>query len=294
MVRLKDISKVKLILVIGLLCLSFPAILIRYADAPSLVIAFWRKALAALFLIPVIFLNIYKEKIDIDVLKRIFPFSLGTGFLLACHFASWITSVQMTSVASALVLACTQPIWAAILGVIFLREKIPPRSVIAIILSLCGIVLIAMGDWKFGGTSLKGDILALLSGMCAAGYLTVGRHIRKRIPLIQWMFSLYAIAGIFLGSACIIMKFKFTGYNGRTWLMFILLALIPSTLGHNLINYAIRHIEAYKVSLSILIEPVVSTILAAILFYEYPGPFFYLGACFTLFGVWLALHNKFS
>jgi drug/metabolite transporter (DMT)-like permease len=68
-----------------------------------------------------------------------------------------------------------------------------------------------------------------------------------------------------------------------------LLALFPSALGHSLVNYALRHMESYRVSLSILVEPVVSSILAALLFAEIPGPAFFPGALLIFAGVFLAM-----
>ena len=106
---------------------------------------------------------------------------------------------------------------------------------------------------------------------------------------MQWLLGVYAVCVVFLSLGILGTGTPFTGYGAVTWLMFLLLALIPSSLGHNMLNYAVRYMEAYKVNIGILTEPIISTVLAAILFAEMPGPWFYAGALLTLGGVWLAL-----
>ena len=159
-------------------------------------------------------------------------------------------------------------------------------------LALLGVAAIAWSDRGHGATSLLGDLLGLFSGLAAAGYLTVGRHLRLRLPLPTYLVSVYGASALFLGLAALGTGVPFTGYDGRTWAMLGLLALFPSALGHSLVNYALRHIESYRVSLSILVEPVVSSILAALLFAEIPGAAFFPGALMIFTGVFLAMGRR--
>jgi drug/metabolite transporter (DMT)-like permease len=221
--------------------------------------------------------------------RPLWPFTLGAGLILALHFTCWIASIQLTTVASSLLLMSAQPLWAALLGLFFLREAVPRRGVVGMLLALLGIAAIAWSDRNHGATNLLGDSLALLSGFAAAGYLTVGRHLRLRLPLATYLLSVYGASALFLGLGALLSGVPFTGYDGRTWAMLGLLALFPSALGHSLVNYALRHMESYRVSLSILVEPVVSSILAALLFAEIPGPAFFPGALLLFAGVFLAM-----
>ncbi len=282
-------GRVRLVLFIGVLCVSFPAILVRYAEAPALAIAFWRKALAAGLLVPLVSWQLWRRPGRAREAARLLPLAAATGLVLALHFGTWISSVQRTTVASSLVLASTQPVWGALFGKLFLREHLPPRGAAAILLSLAGVALIAGGDRGLGGESLAGDALAVAAALFAAGYLTLGRSVRARVELAPWLLMLYLAAAAALGLSALAAGLPLSGFSGRTWLMFALLALVPSTLGHNLLNYAVRHMETYKVNLSILAEPVVSTLLAALLFAERPGPLFYPGALLVLAGVVAAL-----
>lgn len=277
----------RLVLAAGLASLSFAAILVRYARAPALAIAFWRMALASLILLP-FHLRARKDSAAPSG-RPLWPFTLGAGLILALHFTCWIASIQLTTVASSLLLMSAQPLWAALLGLLFLREAVPRRGAAGMLLALLGIAAIAWSDRSHGATNLLGDSLALLSGLAAAGYLTVGRHLRLRLPLATYLLSVYGASALFLGLGALLSGVPFTGYDGRTWAMLGLLALFPSALGHSLVNYALRHMESYRVSLSILVEPVVSSILAALLFAEIPGPAFFPGALLIFAGVFLAM-----
>lgn len=280
-----DPRRVKWILAIGIVCISFPAILFRYCDAPPLAAAFWRKGLAALVLVPLVFSSWRRGRFEPRDLCGVAPRMGGTGVLLALHFACWFLSLRYTTVASSVVLVATQPVWAALFGWIFLKESIPRRDFAAIGLSVAGAALIGSGDWGGGPRALAGDALAVVAAICAAGYLTVGRSVRDRLPLTPWLLGVYATAAVCLGSASAAVGDPFAGYGARSWLMLVLMALIPSTLGHNLLNFAVRHMQAHRVQLCVLVEPVVSTLLAALLFAEMPGPLFYPGAAMVFAAV---------
>lgn len=284
--------KAKQALAAGLACVSFAAILVRYCAAPALVIGFYRTAFASLLVCGLVVARRHKEPWDGALQKRLAPFTLGAGLLLALHFATWIGSLQLTTVASSLVVMSTQPLWAALLGRIFLGDRVSARGAAAMVLAMAGVGLIAWGDMGRGWAGLTGDGLALVSGLAAAAYLTVGRGLRGGPPLSHYLLAVYGICAIALGLVAVLARQPFRGFDGRTWVMFVLLALFPSFFGHGLLNYAVRHLESYRVSLSILVEPVVSTALAALLFAEIPGPRFYLGAVLVLFGVILALWQQ--
>lgn len=284
-------QRVRWVLAAGVLSLSFAAILVRYAQAGPLAMAFWRKGLAAAILLGVVVGQGRSQPFRWSVHKRLLPYTIGTGLLLAVHFGTWFASLRLIPVASSLLLIATQPVWAAILGWLFLGDKITVRGTLGIALAIGGIAFIASGDLgRFG--SLWGDFLSLAAAVAASAYLTVGRHLRDRVPLAQYLFAVYAVAAAALCAGALFAGQPLSGYDGRTWLMLGLMAVFPSTLGHSLINYAVRHMAAYRVSLTILVEPVVSTILAAILLSEVPPAVFYPGALLVFGGVFLALFEK--
>jgi drug/metabolite transporter (DMT)-like permease len=280
--------KVLLWLCVGLLATSFPAILVRFADAPALAIAFYRNLFAAVIILPFIFV----QKGGLRNYSGLMPKVVLTSFFLALHFFTWNASLKMTSVASSLVICSTQPIWSALLGRIFLKEKVTLRGWISIGIALSGIAAIAFTDLGKSRENLLGDLLALLAAIFASLYLILGRSVKDRIPLSSWLFAVYFGSCAFLFIGTVSTSTAIAGFSGRTWLMFLLMALVPSAIGHSLLNYAVRHIEAYKVQLGLLLEPLVSSILAFVVFMEKPSAVFYPGALLALIGVVLGISEK--
>lgn len=284
-----DSRRVKWILALGILCISFPAILFRYCDAPPLAAAFWRKALAALILVGPALWAWRRGSLAGVRAGRVAPPMAGAGVLLAFHFAFWFLSLRLTTVASSVVLVCTGPVWSALFARLFLREAVSGRDALAIVVSMAGMAMVGFGDWGAGSGAILGDALALAAAACAAGYLITGRFVRERLPLIPWLLGVYCVASACLFGGAVASGEPLIGYGATSWAMLALMALIPSTLGHNLLNYAVRHMQAHKVQLGILVEPVVSTLLAALLFAEVPGPLFYPGAALIFAAVALSL-----
>ncbi|HQO20271.1 MAG TPA: DMT family transporter [Acidobacteriota bacterium] len=281
-------KKVIYLLFLGLLATSFPAILVRFADAPAITISFYRNIIAAGLIFPLIFLH--KTKIS-DFRHMAIPV-LTTSCFLALHFWTWNASLKMTSVASSLVIVATQPVWSAILGRMFLKENVSKRGWLSIFIALSGIAAIAMTDIGASAGSIRGDLLALAAAIFASLYLVMGRSVRDKIPILYWLFTVYFCASLILFIPLAISKAPMGGFTTTTWLMFFLMGLIPSAVGHSLLNYSVRFIEAYKAQLGLLLEPLVSSILAFAIFMEKPPAAFYPGALLALFGVVLGISER--
>jgi drug/metabolite transporter (DMT)-like permease len=281
-------KKVLFWLCMGLLATSFPAILVRFADASALTISFYRNIMAAALVFPLVFV----QKSSFKEFYYLAPMVFMTSCFLALHFWSWNASLKLTTVASSLVIVATQPIWSAILGRIFLNEKVSSRGWLSIFIALSGIAAIAWTDLAGSGGSILGDLMALFAAIFASLYLVMGRSVRNKIPLAYWLFTVYFCSAAILFVISLISSSPLGGFSSCTWLMFFMMALIPSAVGHSLINYSVRHIEAYKVQLGILLEPFVSSILAFIIFMEKPTALFYPGAILALAGVILGVSEK--
>lgn len=288
----------------GVAAASTAAIFIRFAQqngAPSIVIAAARLTIATLILAPVIFLRHWPE---IKRLKTIdWILALLGGFFLALHFATWISSLEFTTVASSAVLVSTAPLWVAILSPIVLRERVGLAAVIGLALALLGGVIIGAGDacsWQagylscssanlgLGKTAFWGDLLALCGAWLAAGYMLVGRKLRSRVSLLPYIFIVYGAAAVVLLTVMLGTKSNPLGLPASTFVWFLLLAIIPQLFGHSTFNWALKYLPASFVSISLLGEPIGSTILALIIFQEVPDVIKIGGGILILLGIWLA------
>ncbi len=167
-------------------------------------------------------------------------------------------------------LVTTQPVFVAALGYFFLKEGIGKIGLVAIIFAMIGSYLIARGDLAIDSVHLKGDVLAVGGALAAGLYLFMGRFVRPRVDLIPYVFTVYGVASVTILALGIVSGSLHSPAAGNDYLIFFLLALGPTILGHNVYNYALRHMPAFPVGMSILGEPVLATIWAMIIFKEYP------------------------
>lgn len=291
-------------LLAGILAVSTAAIFIRLAQnegAPSIVIAAARLGLASVILAPLA-LGRYRSELGRLEWKE-WRLAILSGVFLAVHFASWITSLQYTSVASSVVLVTTTPLWVALASPLVLHEHAGKATYLGLLLALTGGAVIGLSDGCtlqagvftcpslgsfFHKTSFLGDFLALAGAWMAAGYLLVGRKLRAKMNLVPYIFIVYAISALLLIAVMLVTRQSLLVYHPVVYLWFILLALLPQLFGHSVFNWALKYVPASFVSVSLLGEPVGSTILAIFIFREQPGWIKIGGAVLILAGIWLA------
>lgn len=247
-----------ILLLIGILAISTASIFIKLAEAPALIIAAYRMVLSSLILFPfACHRGIWKRWERNEIGWLVF-----SGVLLSLHFAFWIASLKYTSVASSVVLVTTHPIFVGIGAWLFLGERLGLKLMMGIVLSVVGSGLVGYGDMAVSKEALIGDGLALLGALTASGYLMVGRKMRKGQDLLSYIFPVYSTAGLVLVILSLVFRKPFFGYSPPTYLLFLLLALVPQLIGHTTFNWALKYFPASMVAIAILGEPVGSTILA--------------------------------
>lgn len=298
-------NKSYFILFIGVLSVSTGAIWIRLAmdEAKPLIIALYRLAFSALLSI---FMAMVVGK------KQTKPFGAKSialivlsGFFLAMHFASWISSLELTSVSSSVVLVSTTPLWVAILSPVLLKEPVNRRFYTGMILAMLGGVIIAMNENcvldRTGlacavvekKASLTGLALALTGAWMGAGYMLIGRKLSAQIDTARYTASVYTIAAVILFLVVFFNGDSLTGYSSRTWLLFFAMATIPQILGHTVLNYSLQSLPATTVSLALLGEPVGSTVLAMVFLKEFPTMLQVVGGILILVGIsYAVLYNR--
>jgi drug/metabolite transporter (DMT)-like permease len=281
--------------IFGITAASTAAIFIRYAQqegAPSLVIATCRLSIATLVLAP---LALSRRRAELAALtRRELGLALLSGLFLSLHFATWISSLEYTTVASSVVLVTTTPLWVALLSPFTLREPITRGQLAGMLAALAGGVVIGVSDSGDSAASnpLLGDLLALTGAMMAASYIIIGRRLRKKMTLVSYTFLVYGTAAVMLVVFMLAGGYSPLGYPRVTYLWFVLLALIPQLLGHSSINWALGYLSAASVSTILLGEPIGSTILAVILLHETPGVVKILGVALILAGIYAVARSE--
>jgi drug/metabolite transporter (DMT)-like permease len=289
-------------LLTAILAVSTASIFIRFAqeDAPSLVIAALRLACATLLLAPLV---LTRHGNEIRSLTRT-EITLGvvSGLFLAVHFATWISSLEYTSVASSVVFVSTGPLWVALLSPVLLNERLTRAAILGLVIAIVGGAIIGLSDacvWNGGlrcpelgqvlqGRAMWGNFLALAGAWTVSGYLIIGRKLRAKMSLIPYIFLVYGISAIALLAIMFAAGYSPLGYPLRAYGWIFLLAAFPQLIGHSTYNWVLRYIPATLVAIITLVEPIGSAIMAYFILQETPTSGVLLGGLLILIGIYLA------
>lgn len=275
---------------IAILAVSMAAIFIRKADAHPLFIAFGRCAVSTLVMLPIAARQLGREWSRVPASSR--KFAILAGVFLGAHFAAWIGSLSLSSVASCVVLANTTALWAALLTPILSHDKIAPRVRLGILVSFAGVIVIEWPELTGGGSAWRGDLMALSAGFGAAIYMLFGRRARGDFSIAAYLLLCYAVATAVLLVAVLAVGVPLSGYSLETLGWIAALGLISQLIGHSTFNWALRWLPAAIVGLSLLAEPILTALWAWLLLEEPPTLAVALGGGVVLFGVWFATRRQ--
>lgn len=278
-----------LLLTLGIASVSFSSILARWAQeehVPSLVISFYRLLFATLMLAPWALRNHIREPLAIS--RRDLLTLAAIGFFLAAHFATWVTSLEYTSVAASATIVATEALWVPLGTAYLLREHVSVRAWTGVGVAFGGLLLLAYGDrtqTTFGALALYGDFLALAGAMAASLYFLGGRRFRQRMPNLTYATLVYAFAGLFLLGMVLAQGESLAPYSGAGFRFMFLFAFFPMILGHTVFNYLFKWLPPHYISTPILAEPVVSALLAFLLLGETVGALVLAGGAVIIAGI---------
>ncbi|MGH8129494.1 MAG: DMT family transporter [Steroidobacteraceae bacterium] len=245
-----------LVLGVALLAVSHGAIFARLADAAPLAIAAWRMGFAVLVVLPAALVAPRGQPAGIAP----FAYAAGAGALLALHFATWIASLEYTTIARSVLLISTSPIWVAV--ILFLAGRgLPTRStVLALVLAIAGAVFVSGGSVA-RDAALGGDLLAVAGGIAMAGYLLLSREAQAALPFRHYLGAAYGTAAAILWLAVLITRTPAAGFDATTWWALAGMALVSQLIGHSGYNWSLRHLNPLYVAVVSVGEPVLASLL---------------------------------
>jgi drug/metabolite transporter (DMT)-like permease len=301
-------GRVAAALLTAILAVSTASIFIRLAqaEAPSLVIAALRLTFATLLLAPIAWIR-YRVELKSLTRLEIIP-GIISGLFLAAHFATWISSLEYTTVASSVVFVSTGPLWVALLSPLLLNERLRSAAIVGLVIAILGGAMIGLSEacaWDHGlrcsdigqalqGRAMWGNFLALVGAWTVSGYLIIGRRLRavRRVSLIPYIFMVYGVAAVALIVTMFAAGQSPLGYSPQTYGWIFLLAAFPQLIGNSTYNWALRYLPASFVAVTTLGEPIGSAILAFFLLSETPTVIVIGGGVLILIGIYLASRNS--
>jgi drug/metabolite transporter (DMT)-like permease len=289
------INKPYIALFISIVSVSFASIFIVSIqnNVPSLSIALYRLLFTTLLLLPFVLLN-KKTRDELGNLSRsTLLIMVGIGLILAAHFALWITSLGLTSVASSVILVTAHPVLVGPISHFFLKERLSYINSIGITISLFGVVILVFGNYGLSAMTLEGNILAMLGGAAAGVYILGGRKIRKTVSVGSYAFVVYGVGTIALLFICLFFKAPVYGFSLESYGIILLMAVVAGIFGHTLYNWTLEHVRASLASVALLGEPIGSTLLAFAIpgISQIPSQYTILGGGIILAGIYLTARN---
>lgn len=261
--------KLAVSLAAGLITFGLAAILVRIADADPIAVVMVRTVGAFLLLLPFYWTRPASQRT---------PFSGRDGYLFATagiclglHFTLWTASLSYTSVASASVLVCIHPIILIIAERLFFKSRFATGVWLGVVTAFVGSIMLGLTDQtsSIGSNPALGNTMAFLAATSFVVYILIGQELRKKAGWLEYIFPVYTWSAIFCVTVFVFSGFPM-GEGSSFWLASIALALGPQLIGHGSMNYAIKYIQPTMLSMSILVEPILATIAAIILFSEIP------------------------
>jgi drug/metabolite transporter (DMT)-like permease len=278
------------LLILGVAIVSFSAPMIRLADAPALTIAMYRNLFATAVLLP---WALARHRGEMRAIRRSDVLTLvAAGLLLALHFATWVPSVVLTTVAASTVLVSTAPIWSAAMARIFLGQRLRRTVAVGIGIAFGGTILIAGLDFNLSPKAFAGDMLALIGAAAVAGHRLVALGPRRRLSLIPFVTIMYGVCSVALLVVVLVSGIQTTGFEAETWMWILLIAIGPQVVGHTLFNLLLKDVDPTVLATAIMGEAIGATLLAVAFFGEVPSAGTIAGAALLLVGIFITIRGQ--
>ncbi|MGF7050293.1 drug/metabolite transporter (DMT)-like permease [Paenibacillus sp. DS2015] len=252
-------------LFIGIIAVSFSSIFVKWSSAPASIQGMYRLLFAVICMLPFGLRKLHELR---RISMKTWFWLITSGVFLALHFLLWMGSLKYTTVSSSTIILALEPVFIWIGAYILFKERLSSVALIGMMVAIIGAVLIGLGDIGVSSTNLYGDLLSVLGTLAVAVHMLLGQKLLGDLSSYVYSLVVFSSAVIVFAIYNIGMGVSFTNYADREWAIFLLLAIIPTVLGHMLFNWLMKYISATTVSMSILGEPIGASLLAYLLLDE--------------------------
>jgi drug/metabolite transporter (DMT)-like permease len=275
------------LLTFGVFCGSTAVIMIKESTLHPSVLAAYRLLLATAFLSPLFLFQLrrhFQEYSWKHVQRSLLP-----ALTLALHFISWAQGAQWTHAANASLIVNMVPVVMPFLLYFAVREIVTKGEIIGTVVSLAGVCLLTISDFSLDPKYLMGDLTCFVSMLLFAHYLAQGRTNGDFPNIWLYLVPLYAMAGVI----CLFISFFVAEplrlYAPREYWLILGLAIVPTIIGHSILNYSMKHLRGQIVSVFNLCQFLFAGVLAYLRFGEVPHAVFYGAGALVVGGALLVI-----
>ncbi|HRM12761.1 MAG TPA: DMT family transporter [Flavobacterium sp.] len=281
-------AKPKLALAIGIICISVFPILVKLQLTGGLISAFYRMAIAGALLLPYV---IVTKKFKLPR-AGILILAVLCGLLFASDVAVWNISIQESSATQASLLTNLSPVWVGIASFLFLKNKPATNFWIGTVIAVFGMITLVGFEFFLNLDFNAAFLLAILSGVLYAIYMLVSKNVLSEMDVLSFMMVTLITSTLFLGVVCLALNEPFSGFSNAGWLVLFIQGIVCQLIAWLLISYATQNMRATRVSLSLLGQAVLATILAWLLLDEKITFQMIVGGLILLLGIRITFYSK--
>jgi drug/metabolite transporter (DMT)-like permease len=273
---------------VGVMAVSLAAPLMASLAVPALAIAFWRNAMATCAIAPVVLWGRRTARrsrtTSAGPETRDILLVAAAGVCLAAHFGFWISSLDLTSVASSTALVSLQVIWVVAYD-LARGARVSGRVLAGVLVATVGGVVVGGVDLSISGRALAGDALALVGSVAVAAYAVIGGRVRQRMRTASYTLGCYGTAALVLLVAAVVARQPLTGYSAESWAKLVVLTATAQLLGHSVFNHLLATVTPTVVSLALLLEIPGAALIAAAWLGQVPSMTAFAGLALILGGM---------
>ena len=276
---------------VGIFSLSFSAMFVRWANAPGPVTAFYRLFFSIFLLLPFF---VPRTKTNPSLRSRFVIFPLLAGVFTACDLGLWTASLSYTTASNATLMGNTAPLWVALGTWLILKQKLTSAFWRGLTVTLLGAALIMGTDFILHPRFGVGDAMAVLTGVFYGGYFLFTEKSRAHFDPVShiWLVGVGASISLFIVNT--VLRYPMTGYPTQSWLVFLATAVVSQLIGYMSLAYALGYLPASVVAPTVVLQPIVTTLLAIPLLGEIPTIWQGIGGAIALVGIYIVnqSHNR--